>query len=323
MSDQAAKVADAEEEAFVKALESHGLLDDAGKKPDEQEDKQADDLPDGTGNDADDNPPESKKPDPENAEPFEGFNALPEAQRKSVLAAIEERERKAAEKEETAKQYEQRWRAQHGQLAPIQQQAARLLEENRRLQEAVSKGQRPDTDKLEALKARFRETYPEDAEALEAFLTPVYESVQRSREENDRLKQELGSVVQQVTTQRELGALSDAHPDWKEHVPYVDGWIKLLDPVERELAEQWRASQSAQDNIRLLNMYKRDRQLAQLLLAQQQAAPAAGKQETRKPRVDVDPSPRNRQSAVSSPNGTGSEEEDAYTAALERAGIKV
>lgn len=291
-----------DEAAYEAALKTHGLLEDEQTEDEQTEDERQE--------------PEAKADDQEQPEPFEGFKKLDESQQKSILAAL-------AERDDRAKQYEMRWKSQHGQLAPIQQQAMRLLEENKRLQAQTGNTKASDqsSEKLEAMKARFRENFPDDAEALDAFLSPVTSLAEQTRAENQALREQLAGVTQSMTRQQEIAALSDAHPDWKEHTQHVDGWIEHLDPVERELAMQWRASESSQDNIRLLNMYKRDLQLAQLYAQQQggegQPAPKARK------RAEVDPSPRNRQSAVRQSNGTGSAEEDAYVAALERRGLKV
>lgn len=334
MTDQTtAPEVDDDEARFARA---NGLLDaDDDATGDDQGQAGGDDTPagdnagdvagaDDAGGDAKPKPdaaaPESpSEPAPE---PFEGFSELPEDKQAAIRAALADRERQNAALAEQAKQYEQRWRAQHGQLAPVQQQAARLLEENRRLQAEREAGRTPDTAKLEALKKRFAENYPEDAEALDAFLAPLREESQRTAAENAALRQNLEQVAQQVARQHELDLLNEAHSDWREHAPVIDGWIATLDPVERELAEQWRGSTSAADNIRLLNMYKRDLQIAELYAAQHQAgttpAPAA------KPKArDVDPNPRNRQSPVSGANAPGSEDEERFAAALQRHGIKV
>lgn len=97
-------------------------------------------------------------------------------------------------------------------------------------------------------------------------------------------------------------------------MPYIDKWIDLLDPVEYEQAAQWRSSSSANDNIKLMNMYKRDRQIAQMYLSQEQGKPATPAAQ-KKPR-NVDPNPRNRQSSPRASNAPSSAEEEAYIAAL-------
>lgn len=313
MNEEAQIPADDEEAAFARA---NNLTDGEANEPEksdgqedveEQQEAVADESVE-SGEAAEDQ--SSAEPQPE---PFQGFKELPEAQQKAILAAIQEREQRANELERQARELDNRYRAQHGQLAPVQQQAARLLEENRRLQEQLQKGNSPDTKKYDELRERFKENFPEDAEALEAFLAPVIQDRERSRAEQEQLRRELAETRAYIERQSELQRLSAAHPDWKEHAPNVQGWIQTLDPIDRELAERQWASSSSEDSIRLLNTYKRDLLLAQALLEKEGATPKPAQKKAPK----LDPNPRNRQSSAKASNGYSSEEEERFARAIE------
>ena len=250
-------------------------------------------------------------------EPFAGFSQLPEDARNAWNTLKTEREEAAAR----AIDYERRWKAQHGQLAPTQRELENL---RRKMQEFEKSGTDSNKSKLQDAIARHNEMYPDDSGALSA----VAETVDRNSSAIENRLNELQATIEHFKNKEYKAEQSDIlaqyHPDWREipAEPTWNVWLESLDPEMKELA----GSRHAKDVTKLMSEYKRDKQLAELLFQQEQAAqgnqnPAAPAARN-KPEVDPKPTTR-RPIAVKAANGNTLDGEDKFLAELDEAGYTV
>lgn len=122
-------------------------------------------------------------------------------------------------------------------------------------------------------------------------------------------------MLQEIELQRSSATVLRAHPDASEILndPAFEAWVAALDEEDQARASSAKAS----DAIKTLDQFKRDKMLAELLDSQKSPQQTTSRS---KPKLDVDPNPRNRQSPVAARpqagNAYGSEEE-AWTAFVE------
>lgn len=250
----------------------------------------------------------------DDAEPIPGYNALSDEGRKAVDAALHER----AAANEKASTIEQRYRAQQGQLGPTQRKAAELERQNlallNRLKAIEDKQAETSKATTTEVQSKFKELYPEEAEAMEAVVSPLSAKIAE-------LEVKLGLVGQNAefaasTTresqhmQKESSAVLQVHPDAADVIndPAFPVWVESLDEEDRAMV----ASKDAHHAIKVLNNFKRDKAYAELLAGtspDQKPAETAARQ---KPRLDVEPNPRNRQSSAQRGNAFGSPDEEAW-----------
>lgn len=251
-------------------------------------------------------------------EPFPGFSQLPEDARNAWNTLKTEREEAAAR----AVDFERRWKAQHGQLAPTQRELENL---RRKMQEFEKSGTDSDKTKLKDAIARHNEMYPDDAGALNA----VAETVDRNSSALEKRLNELQSKVDHYDSlaykSQQTDILAQSHPDWREipAEPTWQAWLESIDPEMRELAD----SRHAKDVAKLMNEYKRDKRLAELLFQQEQAAqgnPVQPAAPAARNKPEVDPKPTVRKPITGkAANGNSLDGEDKFLAELQQAGYSV
>lgn len=230
----------------------------------------------------------------------------------SVRARIE----RAAELETTLQRERNERLAAVGRISPLNREVDNLRKQLAQLQGAPASppAASPAAGSTAAAPApgspkwdQFARAFPEDAAA-------ILEREEQSIQQIAALKAELAEVrkalpnldefnshLNQQKTERELAALTEAHPDWQELVLAADAsqGVNLGPAVVTPIFAEWLASQdedvqawfgspSAAKNIRLLDNFKRDMALADRLSnepvaheASPEAAAAAKRHEQR------------------------------------------
>lgn len=243
-----------------------------------------------------------KEPEPE---PFEGFSQLPEQAREYMDRLQRERG-----------EWEQKWRAQHGQLAPTQRQASELAREKERLQrdleaqKALIAAEAAKNGAFAQKLAKYKSDFPEEAEVLEGVVGPLKQQIEQSNKALQELQSKLGEQRQELYVTQQLSTLSQAHPDWQAayHSEDFAEWKKHAPAAVLEKL----GSMEAGPNIEALSLFKADLEAARKLYEQ-----SRGQTQQRRPsRHDVAPTSRGRQSGLARPNDTMTEEEEAYAAWL-------
>lgn len=224
-------------------------------------------------------------------EPFPGYNDLPESTRKTV----DERLAKAAEAEQRAAGLQRKHDAMHGQLAPTQ----RELDAARRKLQELERAGRPDPRQSVD---RLRDIDPDTHQAVHA----VQEQLAETRAQLAQMNQFVERAQVREYQTEQLSALQQAHPDAGEIAKSAE-------------FNQWCASQPAKYQDRLLASdadsvsavledYKRDFAVAQLLWEREQSQAQASNAAPAKPAnpkrgIAVDPNPSTRRSAVATAAG--------------------
>ena len=187
----------------------------------------------------------------------------------------------------------------------------------RRLQELEDKERKNANTNAQTAFEKYAAEYPDEAAILQAKYTPLELAQQQASKELAELRQQTQAMAQEFTLQKNSAMVLRTHPDATDIVvdPAFTAWVDALDTDDRARAE----SIDPKDAIKTLEQFKRDRMLAELLNSreanQQQAAPSR-----KQPKLDVEPTTRNRQSPVkqTAGNAFGSEEE-AWAAFVEQA----
>lgn len=248
-------------------------------------------------------PVEAEKP--AEAEPFVGYSALPDEVKESLkkkFEAAEQAEHFRKERDD----FQQRWRAQTGQLAPIQRQNEEL---RRKWQEAQSQPKptisQVSDDELKAYQANF----PEESKVILGKyqeLESKLKEVENWREQEAQRIQQLEGTFRQT---QELNQLNQFRPTWKEDLPVLEKWVEMLPPFDQQDAIALIQSPRAADNIRLWNWFGREEQLSKLYQQFETQEKPVETPGVRKP--PVDPNPRNRQSPANpGMNATNQKEQD-------------
>lgn len=185
----------------------------------------------------------------------------------------------------------------------------------RRLQELEDEKRKTATSTSQTAFEKYKAEYPDEAAVLEAKYTPLELAQQQASKELQQLREETRAMQQEFTLQRNTAMVLRTHPDATDIIadPLFNAWVDALDEDDRARAE----SLDAKDAIKTLEQFKRDKMLAELLNSRetnpQPAAPSR-----KQPKLDVEPTTRNRQSPVkqTAGNAFGSEEE-AWAAFVE------
>lgn len=219
-------------------------------------------------------------------EPFPGFAQLPADVQETVrkrLGASEEAERRA---NDLKRQHD----AMQGRLAPTQRE---LAEAQRRLREMQNAG-RPDPRQSVD---RLRDIDPDTHQAVHA----VQEQLAETRAQLAQMNEFVERAQVREYESDQLTALRQAHPDVTEiaQSPEFNAWCAALPAKQQERL----LARDADNTAMVIEDYKRDLALAQLLVereqTQSQAATAApAKPATPKRGLAVDPNPSTRRSAV-------------------------
>lgn len=249
---------------------------------------------------------------PADEDPYAWVKELPQQHQDRITASLKAQQEALDRATKERTDYHDRWRAQTGQLAPIQRQNEELRRRLAAAEEAAKK--RVDPAAEERAK-RMREAMPQEAELLDAHLGPL-----RGELEETKKLREAFTALQQKVEQRDyrdsqLREIAKYRPDYEQIQDTMIQWINALDPVQQEIATNLARSPHARDAITLICMYERDEQFAQHIMSQQAQQPSATQ---RKPAPY--PNPRNRQSMQNAPNASSSEE-DEYMNAVMAAGL--
>lgn len=232
---------------------------------------------------------------------------------------VRERVRQEIDQREAARRdYENRWKAQSGQLAPTQKKVAEL---ERQLREA---NQRQAQDKPVGMSdtawTRYKREFAEESQAIEELVNPLREQLKSATEQLNEWRQEreFSEATQKLAKQ---------HPDWQklDDDPVFGMWFDAQpDQVKRMFPEGQRANPD--DVSWLVSEFKRAEQIAVILEGQQQqptvtASPKAQAAVARREQQKRDPitAIRTGQSAPTGRrNATGSYPgEDEFAAFLE------
>lgn len=235
---------------------------------------------------------------PAEDEPFPGYASLSEEAKKKFqeLAAA------AA----AAKDYEDRWKAQAGQLAPIQRKLAQRERELQELRTRATQQPMPKPAEKDDRIEKWRNELGEDAEVID---TIVGERVKPLLSETEQLKAELRALREQEARNAELRELESAYPDWRDKLTSddFDAWKSGLSADERNdidnLLDQWDANAYK----RVLRWFNHDLRIADEALRLEQLGKAGAPPKKPTP----DPSPR-RVAATVAGEASGDPDEDTF-----------
>ena len=251
-------------------------------------------------------PPKEQAPPAAASEPFEGYSDLPETVRQQFDRLSEER-----------KSWEQRWHAQHGQLAPFQRQAAQLDNERKRLaaelEAATKKARELEDANGEYAKqfAKYKESFPEEAALLEGMEGRLRRQIESGSTQFSELQQTAREAQQRAYIAEQKMELTAAHSDWRQHIASEEfsEWTKHVDQSILDKLESFEAV----DNIEVMNLFKADLKAMHEWQQQQQQPPPRQNRPTRR---DVPPTSRGVQSGLALPNAISDPEEAEYAAFL-------
>lgn len=255
----------------------------------------------------------------EQEQPKDWTEELPEQFRERVRQEI-------AAREKAAKQYEAQWKAQTGQLAPIQRKLAEYERREREKSQAQQKQENPG-GMTNAEWERYKREMPEDAKAIEAGLNAKLNPL---GEQMRSIAERLEAFERRQQLQDALDQVREVHEDYDEidNDPEFGVWLQAMreqDPFVSKMTENGRRP-SPDELIALIGYFKRDRELVTRLQREQQpAAPqiapdpkaqvAVQKREQQKRDTPVR---QHGQSARGRPNAPVDPEEAEFAAYLER-----
>lgn len=251
------------------------------------------------------------KQEPE--QPKDWTDELPEQFRERVRQEILEREQRARD-------MESRWKAQAGQLAPVQRKLAEL----ERLHKQAGVAQKPAGNPggmNDADWERYKKEFPEESRIIESRLNPVAEQLRT-------VADELAALKRERETERAFESVREQHEDFDEidNDPVFGLWmedVKASDPIVARMLGKGRLD--AGEVSWLITQYKRDLALANSISQQQQqsavsapnprAQQAVDKRQQQKRDVPVR---QQGQSARGSANAPVDPEEAEFAAFLEQ-----
>lgn len=230
---------------------------------------------------------------------------VPDDVRERVRQEIETREK-------AARDFENRWKAQSGQLGPTQKKLAEL---ERQLRESQAKQTAAQSAGMtEDAWARYEREFPEESAAFKSRLNPLQEQVQT-----------MASQLAEWQQEREFNAaaqqLAKEHPDWQEldNDPVFGEWFDAQPDVVKEMFQEGQKA-SPKHVAWLVGEFKKAEKMAELWEKSNQPAPAQAspkatavaarrEQQKRDPTTAI----RTGQSAPQGRvNATGDSEEDEF-----------
>lgn len=200
---------------------------------------------------------------------------------------VRERVRQEIETREAARRdYENRWKAQAGQLAPTQKKVAELERQLREVNQRQA--QEKPAGMSESAWSRYKREFAEESQAIEELVNPLREQLKTATEQLEEWRQE--REFAEATKQ-----LANQHPDWQkfDDDPVFGSWFDAQpDQVKRLFPEGQRANPA--DVAWLLTEFKRAEQIALILEGQQQqpavtASPKAAAAVARREQQKRDP----------------------------------
>lgn len=201
---------------------------------------------------------------------FPGYKSLPE-ESKALVRESMELARKAQEYQQAAGKSEADRRATMNRIVPVQREIEDLrakLREFEKSKENVSR------NSAKSVLERFKEQYPEEAEALEAVNSQFESFAKKSEAEKADLIERLSRLENDIHLQRqeiesknqyesEVAALRELHPDYLEidADPEFKAWLQAVGDEVMPLLRNGKASSTAF----VLSNFKRDREYARQL----------------------------------------------------------
>ena len=248
-------------------------------------------------------------------EPFPGFNALPEETRHAIQSKLDDAAKERSE-------LERKWKAQAGQVAPTQQ----ALEQERRaraelqarLKAYEDSKSTANKDKLQATLAKFKEQYPEEADVFGAIKEALDESTGKLSSENNELRSAVTEMRAHLFQQQQRAELVEMHPDAPQ-ILNGEKWRNWLQAIEPEL-RQYVQSPYARNVAFLIDQYKRDEHLANLLIERESQGQVTPQNPPARKPLEAAPNPTIRRPiAARAANGISSPEADEWVAQIEQA----
>jgi hypothetical protein len=187
------------------------------------------------------------------------LSKVPDDVRERVRQEIEQREK-------AARDFENRWKAQSGQLAPTQKKVAELERQLREVNQRQA--QEKPAGMSESAWSRYKREFAEESQAIEELVNPLREQLKTATEQLEEWRQE--REFSEATRE-----LAKQHPDWQQFDddPVFGQWFDAQpDQIKRMFPDGQRAHPS--DVAWLLSEFKRAEQVA-MILEQQQQQPAA------------------------------------------------
>ena len=254
------------------------------------------------------------------AEPFPGYNALPAEAREAFDKLANER-----------RKIESDYKALHGMTAPLQRNNAELRRQHdaqvariQQLEQLERKQQDVSAAKDKAIQEfdEWAKQFPEESRAVLAMVNPLREKVTALEGSLNAARAELGNLHaerQQAALAREIGALEEAHADWRQihDSPDYWEWLEQQSPGVQAL----NASMFAGDTIELLSKFKRDRAPATPASSTHATPPASAADQVQQRRNQAlargtSPNVRQTESPVRGVNREALSDEDAAFASL-------
>lgn len=254
------------------------------------------------------------------AEPFPGYNALPAEAREAFDKLANER-----------RKIESDYKALHGMTAPLQRNNAELRRQHdaqvariQQLEQLERKQQDVSAAKDKAIQEfdEWAKQFPEESRAVLAMVNPLREKVTALEGSLNAARAELGNLHaerQQAALAREIGALEEAHADWRQihDSPDYWEWLEQQSPGVQAL----NASMFAGDTIELLSKFKRDRAPATPASSTHTTPPASAADQVQQRRNQAlargtSPNVRQTESPVRGVNREALSDEDAAFASL-------
>lgn len=189
----------------------------------------------------------------------------------SVPDDVRERVRQEIETREAAKRdFENRWKAQAGQLAPTQKKVAELERQLRDSQAKQTAAQ--SAGMTEDAWARYEREFPEESAAFKSRLNPLQEQVQTMASQLAEWQQE--REFSQATQQ-----LAKEHPDWQklDDDPVFGEWFDAQSDVVKDMFPEGQKA-SPKHVSWLIGEFKKAEQMAELWEKSNQPAPAQASQ---------------------------------------------
>lgn len=174
--------------------------------------------------------------------------AVPEPLRNEYLTA-----------KQRAEQYESQYHAVTGRLAPTQRELEAARKQLAEIEK--QKGAKGDSDAVPTASdiagksmQQLREEWPDVADAMQALLEAQRQEFEQRLTPLQQMEAERRQQQEQAAIQNELNRLSQAHPDYFQIAtnPAFSNWVATQPPSVQAMY----GSNSADDNIVLLNLYK-------------------------------------------------------------------
>ena len=249
-----------DEKAFAEFLaqtEQQKAQPPADSQQEEEEVEQEEQAPEGQAQPPAQEPPKQQEPEDWTA------GIADEALRERVRQEIAQREENARKAAEAARKFEAQWKAQAGQLAPVQRKLAEL-ERAQKQKPAENPGGMNDAEW-----ERYKREWPEESRVLEARLNPLAEQLRQMNEK-------LAAIEQEREASRAIESVRAEHEDYDEidNSPEFAAWVDAMQthPIFGPILAQGRLS--PQQGSALIHEFKRDQAIAHFSQQKQEAPPA-------------------------------------------------